>query len=361
MTQKTTRVLLVDDDEDYQVIVQSLLSMAEGTRFELHWASTAEEAYRKLKESPFDVCLLDYRLGSSDGLEVLREIARNGFEVPVIFLTGFGSYKIDREAMRLGAADYVDKNLLEPVFLERCIRYAIDRTRTVTALQESRRQLRRLSAKLLEAQEAERKHLSRELHDSLGSTLTAIRYALEQKVSTMNPLEEAPGGMTLEQIIDMVKDAVEETQRITSNLRPSVLDDLGLVTALRSLGHEFSDMLENVEIETDTDDEEDIPDFLKIAVYRIAQEALNNAAKHSGARKILLKTRKTGNRFELLVTDDGCGFEPAALQDAGRASEGGMGLQSMRERAEIFNGTFQVRSEKGKGTTIRVYWPLGAD
>jgi len=167
--------------------------------------------------------------------------------------------------------------------------------------------------------------------------------------------------MTLEQIIDMVKDAVEETQRITSNLRPSVLDDLGLVTALRSLGHEFSDMLENVEIETDTDDEEDIPDFLKIAVYRIAQEALNNAAKHSGARKILLKTRKTGNRFELLVTDDGCGFEPAALQDAGRASEGGMGLQSMRERAEIFNGTFQVRSEKGKGTTIRVYWPLGAD
>ncbi|HNT57046.1 MAG TPA: response regulator [Syntrophales bacterium] len=361
MTEETTRVLLIDDDKDYKVIVQNLLSMARETRFELQWTPSAEEAYRKLKESSFDVCLLDYRLGSSDGLHVLREIARNGFDVPVIFLTGFGSCQMDRKAMRLGAADYVDKNQLEPAFLEHCIRYAIDRTRTITALQESRSQLRRLSARLLEAQETERKRLSRELHDSLGSTLTAVRYALEQKVSAMSPLEEAPDGMTLEQIIEMVKVAVEETQRITSSMRPSVLDDLGLAQALRSLGREFSEILENVEIETQMCDEEDIPESLKIVVYRIAQEALNNAAKHSGAQKILLTTGKTENGFALLVIDDGCGFEPAAFLGAGEDSEGGMGLQNMRERAEISNGFFQIRSEKGKGTAIRVDWPIGAD
>ena len=133
--------------------------------------------------------------------------------------------------MKSGASDYLEKGDLNPVLLERSMRYTMDHTHTLRALLESERKLRNLSEKLLNAQENERKIVAREIHDGLGSTLTTIRYALEQKLSASGG-EASSGTMPLEQIIEMVKNAVEESRKISSSLRPSVLDDLGRERAL---------------------------------------------------------------------------------------------------------------------------------
>jgi len=351
-------VLLVDDDEDDYVIVNDLLSSVKKTRFEVHWATNPEEAFHKASKTDFDVCLLDYRLGKSDGLQILRELRQIYPDIPVIFLTGHGNYNLDMEAMRQGASDYLEKGSFGATFLERCIRYAIDRSRNLRALRESKQKLHDLSRKLIEAQEKERKLLARELHDSLGSSLTAIRYALEQKLRTMDRNQEAPEGISLEQIIEMVEETIEESQRISANLRPSVLDDLGLIPALRSLGREFEAACSHIRTETRLEArEEDIPEPLKIVIYRIAQEALNNASKHSGADNTLLKLGKTEKGIELLIKDNGRGFDCEG--NAFDVSSGsGMGLEGMKERATLANGSLEMWSEKRKGTVIQAWWPL---
>ena len=172
----------------------------------------------------------------------IKELKEKGFSAPIIILTGQGDHDIDVLAMREGAADYLEKATLSSDHLERSIRYAIDRSRNIQALKESEEKLRALSSKILEAQENERKIVARELHDSVGSSLTAIKYALEQKLVFMKEGIGMEAGISLEQIITLVRDTMEEIHRISSHLRPSVLDDLGLVTAIRSMCREFEDI-----------------------------------------------------------------------------------------------------------------------
>lgn len=199
--------------------------------------------------------------------------------------------------------------------------------------------------------------MAREIHDGLGSTLTAIKYALERKLGTP---AQGSGSATipLEQIIDMVRQAIGESQRISSSLRPSVLDDLGFIPALRSLSREWGKIYGNIHIDRQLEvREEDIPDPLKIVIYRIAQESLNNISKHSQARKVLFKLTRTGGRIELTIQDDGLGFDPAEI-DLPKVCLSGMGLAGMRERADLSKGTLEIRSEKGKGTVVQAHWSV---
>jgi signal transduction histidine kinase len=351
------RVLLVEDDEDDFVIMRDLISDIDGMRFELAWVSTYSEAVKRAGDAEFDVCILDYRLGEQDGINLLKELKEKGFSAPIIILTGQGDHDIDVLAMREGAADYLEKATLSSDHLERSIRYAIDRSRNIQALQESEEKLRALSSRILEAQENERKIVAKELHDSVGSSLTAIKYALEQKLVFMKEGIGMEAGISLEQIITLVRDTMEEIHRISSHLRPSVLDDLGLVTAIRSMCREFEEIYKDIEINTRLEIEENaVPGPLKIIIYRIAQESLNNIAKHSEAEAVQLTLERTEAGLALSITDDGRGFDRQAVRN--RVSHmGGMGLEGMKERAELYNGRFEIVSDKGKGTTIRAFWP----
>jgi signal transduction histidine kinase len=271
-------------------------------------------------------------------------------------LTGKGDYETDLQAMRSGASEYLEKGDLNPTLLERSIRYAVERFRSLQALRESEHKLRMLSEQLVNAQEDERKIVAREIHDGLGSTLTAIRYALEQKGNKPGQNLDS-GTIPLEQIIEMVRQAIGESQRISSSLRPSVLDDLGLIPALRSLSREWGKIYGNIHIDKQLEArEEEIPESLKIVIYRIAQESLNNISKHSGSEKVLLRLARTGEGIELMIQDDGDGFDPShVVSSHGR---GGMGLAGMRERVNLSGGIFEIGSEKGKGTVVCAHWPL---
>jgi len=227
----------------------------------------------------------------------------------------------------------------------------VERKRMEASLRESENRLRILSSQLLTVQENERKRVARELHDGIGQTLAAIKFGLESKLSQMGK-KKPPLGISVESIISLAQNGIEESRRIQMDLRPSILDDLGILATIGWFIREFRKVYAHIQIERQTEiKEEEVPEFLKIALFRVMQEALNNIAKHSEADSVRLLLRKVENKIELTVEDNGIGFDP-------ETAEKGMGLTSMRERTELSGGTFRIESTPGKGTTIRASWPV---
>lgn len=230
-----------------------------------------------------------------------------------------------------------------------------ERKRAEKALQQSEAQLRYLSSRLFSAQENERKRVARELHDGLGQFLTAVKFKVEtylqsarrRKKETLLPLEQA---------ISFLQEGVREIRRIQSNLRPPVLDDLGILAAVSSLLREFGQTYPHIRIESEIGlEERDVSEDQKMVVYRVLQESLTNVAKHSEATLVKVSFQKKGQAIELSIRDNGGGFD---LQEVISKREGakGLGLASMRERIEDSGGAFMFESMPGKGTLLRAIW-----
>ena len=207
------------------------------------------------------------------------------------------------------------------------------------------------------AQEEERGRIARELHDGIGQSLSAIKFKLEH---TLSHMEQKPDGSTLntlESIVTLTQDAVEEVRKITMDLRPSTLDDLGILATVTWFSREFQRIYSGINVKMEINlEEKDVPESLKIVIYRVLQEALNNVAKHSKANTVCVSLSMTNGCVELIVEDYGAGFE---LEEALSvdASERGFGLGSMRERTELSDGTFAIDSDRGRGTMVRASWP----
>jgi signal transduction histidine kinase len=354
------RILLIEDDEDDYVIFKQYLRNITNREFDLDWAARADAALEKIKQKAYDICFTDYQLNGSDGIETMLKLKQAGFEAPTVILTGKGTHEIDLRAMENGAADFVEKSSLNSDLLERCVRYVLGRNSTINKLKESRRRLQILSAKLAEAQELERKLVAQELHDSIGANLTAIKFALESKLDQMDS-SKLPKGISLEQVITMVQDAIEETQRISTNLRPSILDDMGIIKTIGWLCRKFQETYAPIQVERQIEvREDDVPEPLKIVLCRLLQESLNNIMKHSRADTVWITLKKERDTLALSVADNGQGFDVKAVTSS-EDPFAGMGLDSMKDRTELSNGAFELSSEKDKGTTIRVWWKVGSD
>ncbi|MGV8073056.1 MAG: response regulator [Syntrophobacteraceae bacterium] len=339
-------VLLIEDDEDDYVLVQSLLSEVEHVEFRLEWAKNYDEGRRAIERGNHDVCLLDYQLGERDGLDLLRDSKGADGVAPVIILTGHGNYDLDLEAMEAGAADYLMKEQITAYVLERSIRYAIEHKR-------SERQLKSLSSRLLSAQEEERRRIAAELHDSIGSSLSAIKFSLE------TALAQGEQGKTiidtLRALVSMVQNAIDDSRRIMTDLRPSILDDLGIIATIQWFCRQFQMVYSSISIEQEINvEEEKIPEHLKIVLFRTMQEALNNIAKYSKADLVNLSLEKQGQLLSLTISDNGTGFDEKLIFK--KIGNKGLGLASMRERAELTHGAFNIESELGKGTRISISW-----
>jgi PAS domain S-box-containing protein len=226
-----------------------------------------------------------------------------------------------------------------------------ERKRAEGALRESENRLRVLSSQLLSVQESERKRVAREIHDSIGQTLAAIKFGLESKLSQMGA-GSPPPGVSIENIISLAQNGIEESRRIQMDLRPSILDDLGILATIGWFIREFQKVYSHISVEKQIFlEENEIPDSLKTAIFRVMQEAMNNVAKHSKADLVRLSLRKMKDRIELSIEDNGEGFDPENIKQ-------GLGLTSMRERTDLSGGAFEIESIPGKGTTIRACWPL---
>ncbi len=226
-------------------------------------------------------------------------------------------------------------------------------------LHMSRRQLRMLSQKTLELLESDRQMIAKELHDSIGASLAAIKFSLEgwlEMYGEQLPSHEIP----FDRIITHIMETIKETKRISANLRPTTLDDLGLIATAQWFCRNLAGLYKGIRITPRFDvSEADIPETMKIVVYRVLQEALSNAAKHGQARNINVSLMLVDECLELTVDDDGCGFDREyVMKDEDNLS--GFGINSMRERVEICDGRFNLRTRIGEGTRIRASLPVGS-
>ncbi len=349
------QILYVDDDEDDHILFNREMRQIPNAAHALHFKRSHGEAVEWLQQNPCDILFVDFYLGKKTGLELIKEVREMGLTMPAIVLTGQSTPDIDAQSLYGGADDYLEKRHLTSVLLDRTIRYALERERHRTLIRDRQRQLEQLSKKLLAIQEKERKRLARELHDGVSSTLTAVKYALEENIYYQKD-ESAGSGAPLEAILSWVKQAITETRALCSRLRPETLDDLGLNLAVQSLCNKTGQVSENLEIVCRVElADEGFSEDAKIAVYRIVQEALNNVTKHSAASRVEVSLMETENELILSIEDNGNGFDPDNRSNT--HADGGFGLESMKERTELLHGRFELRSEPHEGTLIRCRWP----
>jgi len=233
-----------------------------------------------------------------------------------------------------------------------------ERKRAEEMLRKSAKELRLLSSRILDAQENERKRVAGELHDGIGQALTGIKFALENGVRRLKETETAPHLKMLDDIIPLIQATVDETRRIAMGLRPSTLDDIGISETIYWFCQQYESIYKNIRILKLIEVEEDqIPETLKTVIFRVLQEALNNVAKHSGADRVQLCLQQQGNTVELIIEDNGSGFDsdkPLPQSVTGR----GFGLASMRERIELSGGIFTLETAPEQATRICAVWPI---
>lgn len=225
-------------------------------------------------------------------------------------------------------------------------------------LQRSEKDLQKLTAQLIKAEENVRQSIAQELHDSIGQYLSSIKYVAEKAVTQIRNGHSDIGDSSLKTLVPIIQTAIDEVSRISMDLRPSILDDLGIIATISWFCREYRsvypslELIKNIEIE-----EDDVPSPIKIHLFRILQESLNNVGRHSRATWVRVGLLKAGNRIEISITDNGIGFNVQKKIHIGHNGRRGFGLFSMQERTKHSGGMFSITSTLGKGTTIRASWP----
>jgi signal transduction histidine kinase len=224
---------------------------------------------------------------------------------------------------------------------------SIEQRRAVSEVEEQRERLRALSRRLLDAQEAERRAIARELHDDFGALLSALKLNLQR-----------PG--TEAENLSLVDQAIQQVRDLASDLRPAILDDLGLGEAVSWYAtREARRAGLAIELDVATIHPRLGP-HVEAACFRIMQEALTNVVRHAAATSVTVELRPEANRVHFSVRDDGRGFDATAAHAAARAGKS-HGLSNMQERAELAGAELVIESVPGQGTTVRAHFPLSKE
>jgi PAS domain S-box-containing protein len=239
------------------------------------------------------------------------------------------------------------------------LRDTTEQVRTAQALRESSDERHRLSGLLVTIQEDERRRIALDLHDGLGQSLSLIKLSVENAARQLDAGTTDAAAESLQQLLPRIKQALAEVRRVSTELRPSILDDLGILPTLSWFFREFEAACDHIAVEKAFNvAEHEVPVPLQITLYRILQEALNNIVKHAGANRVRVSLDRIDEVLHLLIEDNGCGFDPDSIPYV-EGDAKGLGLLSMKERASFSGGTFRIASASGQGTRIEVSWPCG--
>jgi signal transduction histidine kinase len=233
------------------------------------------------------------------------------------------------------------------------------RERAEEELRASRNNLALLSEQLIQAQEVERRRIAVELHDSVGQSLSAIKYTLERAIIMMQRPDLGSPESVLTLAVQRIHETADGIRAISMNLRPQMLDNLGAASATSWFCRGFAEVYPTLNVCTAISAQNyEIPKRISTHLFRCVQELLNNAAKHAHAKTVGIELKREGQVLSLEVRDDGVGMTDDA-QDPARLN--GSGIRNLRERAEMTGGQFSLSSLAGFGTTARIEWQLGAD
>ena len=235
-----------------------------------------------------------------------------------------------------------------------------------TTLQQYKEELRQLSTQLLTIQENERQRIAADLHDGIGQSLSLIKLSLESVTQQINAGERLEAVESLHRLSHKVKETMHELRRTSMDLRPPMLDDLGIVPTLSWFLREFESAWRGKKIEKDVRiSESDVPVPLRTTIFRIVQEAINNIVKHASADWIRIGLNRTDGLLQLSIEDNGCGFDlnRASVRCSTEccSSGCGLGLLTMKERARSSGGILDLQSSVDSGTRIFISWRFTDD
>lgn len=351
MKDESIRVLIVEDDSAYVRLTNELLKENSRIKFELIHAKRFNDALRRINSEAFDAVLLDLNLPDSSGISTFERLYAESPHMPIIVLTSLEDDELGVITVQKGAQDYLSKGKVDGNLLACSIQYALERKRAEETLKQSREHLRNLSTHLQTVREEERANIAREIHDELGQILTALKMDLSwisKKYSDHKTILEKTESMS--RIVDAT---IQSVKRICTELRPQVLDDLGLSAAIEWQAEEFKKR-SGIACEVDFNTEEIALDKKRsIALFRILQEALTNIARHTNATTVKVRMEKTDGLLLLEVKDNGKGITEKQVSDPHS-----FGLIGMRERAVFLGGDFQITGSPNNGTTVTVNIPL---
>lgn len=372
------RILVVDDEP---ALVKSLCDTLGAEGYETIGCNSGQAALDALGSTHFDLLLTDLMMPGMDGIALCQAAQKFDSNLVSILMTGGGSIASAVKAMKAGALDYITKPLelnvvlavlsrsldvrrlrMDNEELARCVaKRTADLEATNQALRTSEEQLRTLANWAVQAQEDERAGLALTLHDHITQLLCAIQLRTHTLLNQL-PLSGAAAKREAARLREMVGNAAVEMERISRDLRPSVLGELGLGVVLCTTTKEFANRtgvpveLSCVLLPTR------LPADTELTLYRILQEALKNIEQHASAHHVKVRLTRPGIAVQLVIHDDGVGFDPKH-HPTKKNKKCGLGLIIMRERALYSGGTLKVKSAHGSGptktgTTIEVRIPI---
>ena len=368
-------VLIVDDNNENIELLSDLLSSV----CTIKSANSGERALEVLMVNPLiDLIILDVMMPGMDGFETCTLLKKEPLtdDIPIIFITVLADDDYEDRGLKLGAVDFITKPFnadlvksrvfnhlelkrhrdeLESLVMQRTRELQCSQKSTLKAkekLDVSYRKLRDLSEHLRSAREDERTRIARELHDELGQSLTAIKIDLNWLKMKLAD-SEASVHERVKITESLLDTTVESLRRIYEDLRPGMLDDMGLVSAVSYYIDKFSEQ-NNILCELVTNQNEmELSDKISINLFRVLQESLTNVSRHASATETKVILYKHKNEILLIIEDNGCGLKKN--QDDSIKSYGILG---MRERIEILKGTIDVSSDNGEGTRVEVSVPI---
>jgi signal transduction histidine kinase len=357
MSEHVYTILVVDDEPITRTTLAALL---EKPNYCVEMAEDGIQGIEMAKRIKPDVILLDVMMPRMNGYDVCKRIRSDPDvgEVPIIMITALDDEDAKLNGLVAGADDFLAKpfNTLELEIRLHTLRH-VDRYRhllnereklkeTLAELSVKNNQLQTLSRRVLEAQENERRRVAVELHDEIGQLITGLKFILERNQDdTPAQLAEARA---------VANELMQRVREISLNLRPSVLDDFGLSAALNDLLKRFSSQTKiKIHHNVNPLDESRFDKALEIAVFRVAQEAFTNIARHAGVDEASVLLTIAPSRLQISIADSGKGFD-FTQTDAGATT----GLSGMAERVNMAGGRFNLQSAPGKGTLILAEFDL---
>jgi signal transduction histidine kinase len=364
---KHSRLLVVDDNP---VVLLGVSEFLRAAGFEVLEARNGADGFRLARENLPDLVLLDVMLPDINGVELCRRMKADA-ELKTLFVVLLSSSEISASSkvagLEAGADGYIVRpienrellarvqSLLRIQQAEAALRRAHDEleervVERTAELARANAALRAMSLRLVEVQEKERRHLARELHDEAGQLLTGLKMVVDQSL----PLSPEPLRKRLNEAVDLIALLMERMRSLSLELRPQVLDDLGLLIAL---DWHFKRYLKQTGIQVHfrhTPIEQRLPSLIETTIFRIVQEALTNVARHARVQEVSVRVWVDEKNAGLQVEDKGAGFDATAAIEARNST----GLSGMKERAALLGGAFTLESKSGKGTLLTVELPL---
>jgi signal transduction histidine kinase len=354
--QEKVNILMVDDQPGKLITYEAILNeLGEN----LIKARSGKEALDHLLRADIAIVLMDVSMPELDGFELADMIRQHPRfqKIAIIFISAVHLTDLDRlNAYQRGAVDYISVPIV-PELLRAKVRVFADLHRKTHQLEMLNRDLRSLSARLLAMQDEERRRIARDLHDGIGPLIAALSMnngLLAQQTKTLGP----EVGDVLQQNNQLVEQLSKETRTISHLLHPPLLDEIGLLPAIRMFAEGFAER-SSVKVDVELSPEIGrLPPNVEISVFRIVQECLTNVYRHSGSKTARIKIEPSQEKLLTVeVCDEGKGMPRTNGAPASTASNHGVGLSGMRERLRELGGTLDIRSSES-GTTVIAAVPV---